>query len=99
MHCLSARLTLACAVVLSAFSAQAQTASTLEKIQQQGKVVIGVRESSAPMAYALGSNQTFIGYHVELCEKVLAQFICSTLKPPTPRSVSMGMVAPRATMS
>ena len=73
MHCLSARLTLACAVVLSAFSAQAQTASTLEKIQQQGKVVIGVRESSAPMAYALGSNHTFVGYHVELCEKVLAQ--------------------------
>ena len=73
MRFLSARLTLACAAVLSAFSVQAQTATTLEKIQQQGKVVIGVRESSAPMAYALGSNAQFVGYHVELCEKVLGQ--------------------------
>jgi glutamate/aspartate transport system substrate-binding protein len=73
MRILSARLTLACAAALSAFSAQAQTPTTLEKIQQQGKVVIGVRESSAPMAYALGSNHQFVGYHVELCEKVLAQ--------------------------
>lgn len=75
MRFLSARLTLACAAVLSAFSVQAQTATTLEKIQQQGKVVIGVRESSAPMAYALGSNAQFVGYHVELCEKVLGQIV------------------------
>lgn len=74
MRHLSARFTLACAAVVAAFSAQAQTApTTLEKIQQAGKVVIGVRESSAPMAYALGSNHQFVGYHVELCEKVLAQ--------------------------
>lgn len=73
MPCFSARWTLAAALVVSAVSAQAQTATTLEKIQQQGKVVIGVRESSAPMAYALGSNHQFVGYHVELCEKVLAQ--------------------------
>lgn len=73
MRHLSARFTLACAAVVAACSAQAQTASTLEKIQQAGKVIIGVRESSAPMAYALGSNHQFVGYHVELCEKVLAQ--------------------------
>lgn len=69
----SLRLTLACAAVVAAFSAQAQDGSTLDKIQQQGKVVIGVRESSAPMAFALGSNDKFVGYHVELCEKVLAK--------------------------
>lgn len=39
----SLRLTLACAAVVAAFSAQAQDGSTLDKIQQQGKVVIGVR--------------------------------------------------------
>ena len=69
----SLRLTLACAAVVAAFSAQAQDGRTLDKIQQQGKVVIGVRESSAPMAFALGSNDKFVGYHVELCEKVLAK--------------------------
>lgn len=69
----SLRFTLACAAVVAAFSAQAQDGSTLDKIQQQGKVVIGVRESSAPMAFALGSNDKFVGYHVELCEKVLAK--------------------------
>lgn len=64
-------------VLLCASSVSAQTGdagkSTLEKIQSSGKVVIGVRESSAPMAYALGGNERFVGYHVELCEKVLGQ--------------------------
>jgi glutamate/aspartate transport system substrate-binding protein len=44
---------------------------TFDKIKSSGKVVLGVRESSAPMAYALGSMQKYVGYHVELCEKVL----------------------------
>ncbi|MDO4724436.1 MAG: transporter substrate-binding domain-containing protein [Comamonadaceae bacterium] len=53
---------------------QAQSGGTLEKIRQSGKVVIGVRESSAPMAYRVsGGQREFVGYHVELCEKVLAQ--------------------------
>ena len=69
----STRWGIACTALVAALSAHAQTSSTLEKIQQQGKVTIGVRESSAPMAYALGSNHQFVGYHVELCEKVLAQ--------------------------
>ena len=74
MRSMTARLTLACAAVVTAFAAQAQSAEgTLDKIKQSGKVTIGVRESSAPMAYAVGSNSTYMGYHVELCEKVLAQ--------------------------
>ena len=68
----STRWGVAWAALVAACSAQAQTGSTLEKIQQAGKVTIGVRESSAPMAYALGSNHQFVGYHVELCEKVLS---------------------------
>ncbi len=75
MRQFSARITLACAAVMAAFGAQAQSPATLDKIQQQGKVVIGVRESSAPMAYALGGNHKFVGYHVELCEKVLAKVV------------------------
>lgn len=75
MRQFSARITLACAAVMAAFGTQAQSPATLDKIQQQGKVVIGVRESSAPMAYALGGNHKFVGYHVELCEKVLTKVV------------------------
>jgi len=68
-------MALAGMVAATAFSAHAQTAAsgTLDKIRDTGKVVIGVRESSAPMAYMLGSMDKFVGYHVELCEKVLQQ--------------------------
>ena len=52
-------------------SAQDADSPTFDKIKSSGKVVLGVRESSAPMAYALGSMQKYVGYHVELCEKVL----------------------------
>ncbi|WP_370680976.1 transporter substrate-binding domain-containing protein [Comamonas sp. GB3 AK4-5] len=75
MRSMTANIALACTALLATFGAQAQT--TLEKIQKSGKVVIGVRESSAPMAYALGSMQKYVGYHVELCEKVLAQIVPS----------------------
>lgn len=54
-----------------AASAQDADSPTFDKIKSSGKVVLGVRESSAPMAYALGSMQKYVGYHVELCEKVL----------------------------
>lgn len=46
---------------------------TLEKIKAAGKVVLGVREASPPMAYALGANEKFVGYHVELCERVMKE--------------------------
>ena len=55
-----------------ALTAQAQGAGgTLEKIRSSGKAVIGVREASPPMAYALGAHEKFTGYHVELCERIL----------------------------
>jgi glutamate/aspartate transport system substrate-binding protein len=49
----------------------AQDAGTLEKARASGSIVMGVRESSAPLSYQLGSDK-FVGYHVELCERVLA---------------------------
>lgn len=62
-----------------ALLAQAQTAApvegTLDKIRTSGKVVLGVREASPPMAYALGANERFVGYHVELCERVLKDIV------------------------
>ena len=62
----------ACLLTLGGIaSAQEAESPTFDKIKNTGKVVLGVRESSAPMAYALGSMQKYVGYHVELCEKVL----------------------------
>ena len=46
-------------------------ASTLTKIKDTGKVNMGVRESSGALSYTIGNNQ-FVGYHVELCNKILA---------------------------
>nr|WP_240515543.1 amino acid ABC transporter substrate-binding protein [Acidovorax kalamii] len=53
--------------------AQTVTQPTLEKIKSSGKAVLGVRETSPPMAYALGANEKYVGYHVELCERVLKE--------------------------
>ena len=61
-----------CALAAFSSSATAQTAGgTLDKIRSSGKAVIGVREASPPMAYALGANSNFTGYHVELCERII----------------------------
>ena len=65
----SIKILVAAVAVAAGGAAMAQ--STFDKINSTGKVLMGVRESSAPMAYAIGSNQTFGGYHVELCERVL----------------------------
>lgn len=55
----------------SVLAASSAATSTLQRWQAGGKVVLGVRENASPMAYALGANEHFTGYHVELCEKVV----------------------------
>ena len=69
----SIKMVVAAVAVFAGGAAMAQ--STFDKINSSGKVVMGVRESSAPMAYAIGSNQSFGGYHVELCERVLKEIV------------------------
>ena len=59
---------LACA---GATAQQAPAGGTLDKIKASGKAVLGVREASPPMAYMLGAGEKYVGYHVELCERVL----------------------------
>ncbi|NML47903.1 amino acid ABC transporter substrate-binding protein [Ramlibacter sp. G-1-2-2] len=54
----------------AATGAFAQANDTIAKVKAGGKVVMGTRESSAPLAYTLGNNQ-FVGYHVELCQRIL----------------------------
>ena len=69
--------TVAAALALGALTALSSPAmaqagnDTLAKIRNSGKAVIGVREASPPMAYALGANTNFTGYHVELCERII----------------------------
>jgi glutamate/aspartate transport system substrate-binding protein len=57
-------------LALATTGAFAQANDTLAKAKAAGKVVMGVRESSAPLSYTLGNNQ-FTGYHVELCQRIL----------------------------
>jgi len=68
------------AVALSALAASgafAQLNDTLAKAKAAGKVVMGTRESSAPLAYTLGGGQ-FTGYHVELCQRILKAVLPGT---------------------
>lgn len=62
---------LAISALLATTAVMAQTSDTLKKIKDSGSVTMGVRESSGSLSYTLG-NGKFVGYHVELCERVLA---------------------------
>ena len=57
-------------VAVATTGAFAQANDTLAKAKAAGKVVMGVRESSAPLSYTTGNGQ-FTGYHVELCQRIL----------------------------
>jgi glutamate/aspartate transport system substrate-binding protein len=65
--------TLAVALSLSfvALGVQAQSSDTLKKIKDSGSVTMGVRESSGALSFTLGDGK-FAGYHIEICEKVIA---------------------------
>ena len=49
----------------------AHAQDTLKKIKDSGAVTMGVRESSGALSYTLGDGK-YVGYHVEVCTKVLA---------------------------
>jgi glutamate/aspartate transport system substrate-binding protein len=62
------KVLLAVAATLALGVAQADT---LKKIKDTGAVTMGVRESSGALSYTLGDGK-FAGYHVEICQRVLA---------------------------
>lgn len=68
------------AALLAGGAAQAQSNDTLAKIKAAGKVVIGTRDSSAPLAYTTGDGK-YTGYHVEICNRI-ADAIKTELKTP-----------------
>jgi glutamate/aspartate transport system substrate-binding protein len=55
--------------VFATGSALAQDSGTLKKVKDSGKIVIGVRDASIPFSY-LDDKQQYIGYSVELCDKI-----------------------------
>lgn len=61
----------ALAALATAGAAQAQATDTLKKLKETGVVTMGVRESSGALSYTLGDGK-YTGYHVEICQKVLA---------------------------
>lgn len=66
------RLALLATTLAVASGAQAQTASdTLKKIKDSGSATMGVRESSGALSSTIGDGK-FIGFHVEVCQHVLA---------------------------
>ncbi len=73
------KLALALAAVMACGVVNA--ADTLAKIKSSGKIVIGTRDSSAPLAYTTGDGK-YVGYHVDVCLKV-AEAIKANLKAPT----------------
>jgi glutamate/aspartate transport system substrate-binding protein len=56
---------------LFSFGASAQSVDTLAKVKAAGSITMGVRESSGALSYTLGEGK-FAGFHVELCQKILA---------------------------
>ena len=72
------KLALALAAVLACGVVNA--ADTLAKIKSAGKIVIGTRDSSAPLAYTTGDGK-YVGYHVDVCLKI-AEAIKANLKMP-----------------
>lgn len=67
-HLMSCLLALSFTLSSAAFGQD--LTGTLKKIKEDGKIVLGVRESSVPFSYYDG-NQKPIGYAVDLCRKVV----------------------------
>lgn len=67
-HLMSCLLALSFTLPSAAFGQD--LTGTLKKIKEDGKIVLGVRESSVPFSYYDG-NQKPIGYAVDLCRKVV----------------------------
>ena len=64
-------LVTASALAVGVLAATAAQADTLAKIKESGAATMGVRESSGALSYTLGDGK-YAGFHVEICQRVLA---------------------------
>jgi len=60
-------------LALTCAGASAQDTGTLAKARAAAAITMGVREASPPLSYSLGNS--YVGYHVELCEQMLARLL------------------------
>ena len=51
-------------------SVLAQANDTLAKVKASGAITMGVRDSSGALSYTLGDGK-YVGYHVELCQRIV----------------------------
>ena len=56
---------------LATGSVFAQATDTISKVKASGSVTMGVRDSSGALSYTLGDGK-YAGYHVELCQRIVA---------------------------
>lgn len=54
-----------------ASGAYAQATDTIAKVKTSGVITMGVRDSSGALSYTLGDGK-YVGYHVELCQRIIA---------------------------
>ncbi|NMM15121.1 MAG: amino acid ABC transporter substrate-binding protein [Rhodoferax sp.] len=54
-----------------ASGAYAQTSDTIAKVKASGEITMGVRDSSGALSYTLGDGK-YVGYHVEICQRIVA---------------------------
>ena len=54
-----------------ASGAFAQANDTIAKVKASGEITMGVRDSSGALSYTLGDGK-YVGYHVELCQRIIA---------------------------
>ncbi len=57
--------------VLALAAGSVHAADTLAKFKETGAATMGVRESSGALSYTLGDGK-YVGFHVEICQRVLA---------------------------
>ncbi len=55
---------------LATGSVLAQANDTLAKVKASGAITMGVRDSSGALSYTLGDGK-YVGYHVELCQRIV----------------------------
>jgi len=56
---------------LATGSVLAQANDTLAKVKASGAITLGVRDSSGALSFTLGDGK-YAGYHVELCQRIVA---------------------------
>ena len=73
-------------MALAAGGAMAQANDTIAKVKASGSVTMGVRDSSGALSYTLGDGK-YAGYHVELCQRIIANLekACLLYTSPSPR--------------